>query len=104
MEDGKGFTTGNTPEQIYEFLVNADGFAFEWNSKDYYIEPRAHFGYIVVDPDQFFNAGGYAENPIGHYPMSGKAKTPSELWALPFLGGATISDRFDELKFFDYSM
>ena len=91
-----------TQEHILEMINNSADFAFTWNGNDYWLDNRHSFGWLIVEPLLFNQKGGFSDKPIGQYPMSGLAKTPSELWALPFLEGKTISERFSELRFFDY--
>jgi hypothetical protein len=96
-----------TLENILETLSTGDPIAFQFNSKDYFLEgdffDDEGLGRVgsfrIIDPDVQENGdfGGNGEE----YPESGKYRTLEDLLSAPFLKGKTIAERFSELKFFD---
>jgi len=98
----KAYIPNESPNHIEEMIESGDEFAFTYRGKDYYLESRGDFGWVIVEPYSFIKSGGFPDKAPIAYLGNGLAKTPEEMKNLPFLDGKTIFQRFNELQFFDY--
>jgi hypothetical protein len=80
---------------LEELLENGESFAFQYANKDYFIDPGPN-GYLIVDPCVGKQISNYPP-----YPESEMAHSVEELRKLPFLDGKTMSERFDDMRFFE---
>jgi hypothetical protein len=88
-------------DALLETIEFGDAFFFVYQGNDYFVE-RGVDGYLIQDPrigseDDSTDVFHYID-----YPGSKEAKTPDEFIKFPFLGGGSIVERFDELRFFDH--
>jgi len=90
------------PDTLEEFIICGQPFYFQFRGRDYLVEAFSETGYIIVDPNPYYEDGGWPDKPDFAYPYHKEAKTADEFLKLPFLDGKTIFEAFDELKFFDY--
>ncbi|MDR2733783.1 MAG: hypothetical protein LBC99_03950 [Spirochaetota bacterium] len=99
MQDNRYYLDETTQDDIREMIDSGDAFFFRFRARDYFIE-RGYNGFLIQDP-QIGEDGNSSDIPYTDYPGHEEARTPEELYALPFLDGKTIFERFDEIRFFD---
>jgi hypothetical protein len=101
-EFNKFYLSDETPEHVLELLENGEGIAFTYNGSDYYLENYTGKGWIITEPQSYFDAGWFAENPPIKYPYCGDANTIEAIANLPFLDVKSLFDRFNEIDFFEF--
>jgi hypothetical protein len=89
-------------ENIKEMIEVTLPFYFRYNDNDYLIEKIDDEGYIIVDPDKYYRNSPLFDAENHTYPYHLQAKTAEEFYALPFLDGKTLLERFEELDFFNW--
>ncbi|MDR2733782.1 MAG: hypothetical protein LBC99_03945 [Spirochaetota bacterium] len=99
MKDNRYYLDATTQEDVREMIESGTALFFRFRERDYFIEPGCT-GYFIQDP-QIGEDGNSSDIPYTDYPGHEEARTPEELYALPFLDSKTIFERFDEIRFFD---
>lgn len=79
------------------YFTYADG----KTSHDYLIEAFTD-GYLIADPLPYYDHGGDPNDPQFQYPESFHAKTPQELYDLPFVAGKTVFEQWHNLRFWNF--